>query len=208
MNCIARYFGFALLLSLAFPTAAFASEPGSSDQRRERGRVLSSLPVEIESEGRYLFYLHGAIVEELGVRPVSPKFGVYEYEAILDSLAEGGMTVISEVRGPKTNVVAYAAGIAAQVDTLLAAGVPPAHVSIVGFSKGGAIAIVVSSLLGTDELSFVFLASCLEWIPGWQDLNPRGRILSVYEASDSLTSSCGDALRSMAKQFGVNPILS
>lgn len=201
MNRTVYYCGLALLLSLALAGSALGSDPERAVSRPNRGRVLADLPREIDREARYLFYLHGAIVEEQGVRPVSPRFGVYEYEAILDSLAAGGLMVISEARGPQTNGAVYAEGVAAQIDTLLHAGVPPEHVSVVGFSKGGAIALVVSSLMANDRLNFVFLASCLQWVPGWQDLKLRGRVLAVYERSDSFTDSCGDALRSREGQI-------
>ncbi|HVR29020.1 MAG TPA: hypothetical protein VMS86_05740 [Thermoanaerobaculia bacterium] len=75
----------------------------------------------------YLIYLHGRIVEEQGVRPTHPRFGVYEYEAILARLAEGGLQVTSEVRPPNTDPIEYAQTVAGQVQSWIDAGVPPAR---------------------------------------------------------------------------------
>ncbi len=48
------------------------------------GVILQDLPGSIDKQARYLFYLHGQIIEELGIRPEHPQRGVYEYEQILD----------------------------------------------------------------------------------------------------------------------------
>lgn len=39
-----------------------------------------AFPDSIDSTKRYLFYLHGKIIEDLGMPAVSPDFGEYEYE--------------------------------------------------------------------------------------------------------------------------------
>lgn len=154
------------------------------------GAVLKNIPTKIDPQARYLFYLHGAIVEDKGVRPEHPQFGVYEYEAILDTLAARGLVVISEARQSGTSVYGYARKVMAQIDELLAAGVPPDRISVAGHSKGGAIAIRVCSMLGNERMNFVFLASCFAGpftAPG-PDL--CGRVLSIYDASDDLAGSC------------------
>jgi hypothetical protein len=59
-------------------------------------------PTSIEPTNRYMFYLHGKIIEDQGIPAVSPEYGTYEYEAILEKLASFGFTVISEQR-PKNS---------------------------------------------------------------------------------------------------------
>jgi anti-sigma factor RsiW len=86
---------------------------------------------------RFLFYLHGQIVEDQGPNAVSPKYGHYQYAAILAALSAGGYTVISEVRPQGTDVLTYARRLVVQVDSLKVAGVPSRHITIVGASKGG-----------------------------------------------------------------------
>ena len=109
--------------------------------------IVADVPDTVDPAARYLFYLHGAIIERAGERPTHPVFGVYEYRKILETFADRGLIVISEARPAGTEAAEYAAKVAQQVRTLLAAGVPPDHVTVAGFSKGGGIAILASSSL-------------------------------------------------------------
>ncbi len=148
------------------------------------------MPKKVDPRGAYLIYLHGRIIEEEGIRPTSQRFGVYEYEKILADLASQGFTVISEPRPRGTDVGRYADKVAAQVRTLLARGVPPERITVMGFSKGGAIALVASSRLRQPKVNFVILAGCGAWVTDNFDLDLRGRILSMRDASDDLSTSC------------------
>jgi len=154
------------------------------------GLILQGLPGVIDKQAKYLFYLHGQIVEELGIRPEHPKWGIYEYEQILDSLKHAKRVVISEARPKGTDVEEYAQKIRKQVATLLAAGVGANQINIVGASKGAIIAMRVSTLLKNKNLNFVTISACNEWVLNNYDFNLYGNILSIYEASDSRNGSC------------------
>jgi hypothetical protein len=156
----------------------------------QRGSILDNVPAEVRPGARYVIYLHGRIVEEKGVRPTDDRFGTYEYRQILDALAASGAEVIAEQRPPGTDFREFGARVADQVRRLLAAGVPAERIAVVGFSKGGAIAMVASALIADPRIPFVFLASCGDWMQGRDDMDVRGRILSIYEASDELGTSC------------------
>jgi hypothetical protein len=153
-------------------------------------RIFAEVPDDIDPSARYLFYLHGRIIEEKGVRPTHPRFGIYEYQEILGTFADLGFVVISEVRLSGADVPTWAERVARQVKRLIDGGVPPGHVTVVGFSKGGVIAIFASSALADDRLNFVFMGACGPWIKGQPDLVPHGRILAVRESSDNLVGSC------------------
>lgn len=169
---------FCLFLLLPLPAAA---RPGA---------VHKDVPRQVDTKARYVVFLHGRIVEDKGPRPTHEQFGVYEYRQILDRLAAEGFQVISEARPQGTDIERYAAKVASQVQKLLRAGVPPERVSVVGFSKGGGIAILTSSLLRNDRVNFVFLAACGDWIFEQTRVRPSGRVLSIYEVSDRLGVSC------------------
>lgn len=156
----------------------------------QRGSILGDVPAEVRPGARYLIYLHGRIVEEKGPRPTDERFGTYEYQRILDTLAASGAEVIAEQRPPGTDFRAFGAHVADQVRRLLAAGVPAERIAVVGFSKGGAIAMIASALLEDPRIAFVFLGSCGDWVKGRDDMDVRGRILSIHEASDELGTSC------------------
>ncbi|HEU4699557.1 MAG TPA: alpha/beta hydrolase [Gemmatimonadales bacterium] len=139
---------------------------------------------------RYLLYLHAKIVEEQGRHATDPAFGPYEYDAILDSLRAAGFVVLSEQRPPQANSDTFATHVVRRVDSLLAAGVPPQAITVVGFSKGGWIAILASARLRNPAVSFVFMGACGPWAFERPDLHVTGRLLSLYERSDSLGVSC------------------
>jgi len=194
---------------LAVPLPSAASKPSSewlhpgakeipvASQSLERqmlpareGTIHRAVPSEVDTESRYVIYLHGRIIEDEGVRPTHPQFGVYEYEAILKELAGYGLEVISEVRPPSADGAEYARRTAQQVRELIAAGVPEDHITVMGFSKGGAIAILTSWELQEPAVRYVWLAACGDWAFRMSALVPAGRILSIHEASDNLGVSC------------------
>jgi hypothetical protein len=177
-----------IVLSLVLlATGCAAEDPPVAEPALQ---IFADVPEEIDTDARYLFYLHGAIIERAGVRPTHPKFGVYEYQKILEVFAERGFVVISEARPAGTKGVAYAATVAGQVRALLVGGVPPEHITVVGFSKGGGIAITASSILSEERLNFVFMGACGPWLDKRPELVPRGRLLALREASDNLVGSC------------------
>jgi hypothetical protein len=141
---------------------------------------------------RFLFYLHGQIVEGSDGRPEHPNFGIYDYPAIIKALETEGFTVISEIRESSTDGRKYAETLAAEVQALLDDGTPAQNISIVGASKGGGIAVAASSILENEGLNFVFMGTCVNWIQNWPELELRGRILSITEKTDTVAGSCAE----------------
>lgn len=148
------------------------------------GAVLRDVPEKIDPAAKYLFYLHGRIIEVQGVRPRHEQHGFYEYEEILRSLASRGFHVISEPRPATTEHVEYARKVASQINRLLAAGVPARRVTVVGASKGGAIAVYVSTLLKNRDANFVVLAGCGGETARRLKVDLYGRVLSIYDTKD------------------------
>jgi hypothetical protein len=154
-----------------------------------------AFPGSINSTKRYLFYLHGKIIEDQGLPAISPDFGEYEYAAILEKLSEYDFVVISEQRAKNTDSMEYAKRVAEQITQLLEHGVPAQNITVLGASKGAGIAIDVSHLLENPEINFVIMAICTpetvqEFIQSQVTLN--GNVLSIYDSSDSLAGSCQD----------------
>jgi hypothetical protein len=163
---------------------------GHCDRAPEQPCIFSSLPDEIDTEARYLFYLHGRIIEDKGMRPNHPTFGVYEYEKILNAFADSGFCVISETRSRGAAIEQSAQRLVAQIRTLLKGGVDGRHISVVGFSKGGVIALRANTLLADERISFVILAGCSRQVVDKLDLTPAGRVLSIFDANDNIAGSC------------------
>lgn len=171
-----------LALTLLAPTSnaaeIFTAPPGAPDPAKT-----------------YVFYLHGKIIEEKGPRPTDARFGLYDYPAVLETLASRGAVVISAQRPKDTDMAAYAGAVVGQVERLVEAGVPEHHIVVVGFSKGGGIAARVSSFLRRKDVRFVLLAAC--WDAKQSPVRLTGRVLSIREASDTLVP---ESCRTFAEQ--------
>jgi len=150
--------------------------------------VRTTVPDKPDPKTTYVFYLHGRIIENAGPRPNDPRFGVYDYPAILETLASRGDVVISSQREADTDVNAYAGLVVSQVERLLEAGVPQDRIAVVGFSKGGMIARHVSSFLRRPNVKFVLLAACSTSYKQEQ-LRLTGHVLAIRETSDTLANA-------------------
>jgi hypothetical protein len=149
--------------------------------------ILQHIPDNPESTQHYLFYLHGLIIEEAGVRPKSEEHGYYEYQLILEELSREGFVVISEAREKGTEIKSYAANIASQIKTLLANGVLPGNITVVGASKGGIIGAYISTMLQEKGINYLFLAGLFEKCLTDQNLKLYGNVLSIHDRSDKLS---------------------
>jgi Lipase (class 3) len=181
----------AVLLTLA--GCGTRGEPGAGGAQLpadEPGTVVRSFPDQIVPGTRYLIYLHNQFLETAAPGEAHPQFGAYEYNEILDALADRRLTVIAERREADADPAVWADRTVRQVRRLIGAGVPANAITVVGFSKGGAIAILASAALAEDEVNFVVLGACGRWIELRPDLVPHGRLLSIVEASDELAGSC------------------
>ncbi len=142
------------------------------------------------TDKHYLFYLHGRIVEEQGAEAVSERFGPYAYQEILQVFTDRDFIVRSEVRGNDTDVHQYADWLTEQIEKLLATGINPQRVTVVGASKGAVIAMLTSTKLQNPAVNFVLIAGCSDWVEEQLAVNLCGRVLSIFEKSDELGRSC------------------
>jgi hypothetical protein len=150
--------------------------------------ITSSIPAKIDIDGKYLFYLHGAVVTELGDNAINQsvqEWGPYEYSNILDSLRKQGFYVISEIRKKGIDDSVYGNKIVKQIDSLLGSGVRTEKIMVVGASSGWNIALDVSSKLKNEEMNYVIMGGC--WPETYKDyLNTElyGHFLSIIEVTD------------------------
>ena len=145
---------------------------------------------------RYLFYLHGGIVQEQGPGAISPQFGPYQYFEILDTLRSFGFVVISEVRPKSTEEIQYARKVSIQIDSLQNTGVKPDQIIVVGASLGAYIAVETAKIQKDPEVRYVLIGLCSDYALD-RYLNYReelcGNFLSIYEKSDQ-KGSCNSIL--------------
>jgi hypothetical protein len=147
----------------------------------------------------HLFYVHGAIVQTQGPDAVSPEFGKYQFSEIVAALGETSAEVHAPVRPKETSLAQGAQTLVSEIRALLASGVDPQDITVVGASQGGLISLIASTELANDRLNFVILGACSAWAQTNLKLKLRGRILSIYEQGDPFGDSCSAIARSSGR---------
>ena len=185
-----------LAFSLLIPIGASAVE------------LYDRFPDSIHAGERYVIYSHGFIVEGDDPKPVSPKYGQYDFPAIKQALFnQGGFNLIAYQR-PKSSDDSYADMLQSWVRRLLDAGVKPSRITLVGFSRGAGLTALASSGLSSTGINTALMAICEDGeVSHASGLNLGGNLLSIYETSDELGGSCGKlAARSHLQSFKEVPI--
>jgi hypothetical protein len=164
--------------------------------------VYDRMPDSIHASERYVIYSHGLIVEGDDPKPISPKYGQYDFPAIKQALFDGGSFNLIAYQRPKSTDDSYADTLQSWVRRLLDAGVHRSRITLVGFSRGAGLTAIASNGLASAGINTALLAICEEGevshAPG---LILGGNLLSIYESSDEL-GSCGKlAARSHLKSF-------
>lgn len=144
---------------------------------------------------RHLIYLHGRIVQDQqSARPHSERFGYYELDAIRKALARPGFVLAADIRPKAATPSESADKVAAQERALIAAGIAPDRITVVGGSMGGYIALMASTRLQEKDLRFVVMGGCLaanaRTMREEEGRSLAGRLLSIREESDDLGGPC------------------
>jgi hypothetical protein len=186
-----------VLLVLATMVGVAACASMSVHPHRE---IFDDVPAKIDPGARYLFHMHGWVVEEYG--PAGAVRTGYWWRWTVEAFADREFVVISEARAAHTDVQAYALTVARQVARLRAAGVPSDHITVTGMSKGGVITVLTTAAIADPNVRFVVLAGCARsWDNGIQTgfqafgRAPQGRVLSMYDRYDSDVWSCSRYFR-------------
>ena len=165
--------------------------------------LYDHLPDAIHADERYVIYSHGLIVEGNDPKPISPRYGQYDFPAIKQALfSAGGFNLIAYQRPKNTDFNGYVETLKSWVRRLLKAGVPPSRITLVGFSRGGQTTAYASSDLAAEGINTALLAICTA---GDFEREPplvlAGNLLSIYETSDELGSCAKLAARSHLVSF-------
>ena len=175
------------------------------------GTVENDVPEALDSNAKYLFYMHGLAIELGGARARS-----YDYAGILTELAKRGFVVIGEERNRVRNDV-YAEKVAGQVKKLLAASVPAKNITVAGHSKGGMITMLVMSMVADPAIAYVNFAGCGREGSGFKGhvqfaqnraSMARGKLLSAYDRHDQIAGSCKPALDEMSQAVVTERVLN
>ena len=172
--------------------------------------IYNDVSFDIEPNAKYIFYLHGGIVQAQGANAVSKDYGPYEYQKILDTLASRGYIIISEVRSKDSKEEAYARRVMVQIDYLIEEGVPPKNIFVVGASLGGYIAVEVSYIMNNPQLNFAVIGLCSDYaVEYYQKYKSElcGRFLSIYETTDE-KQSCRNLLGEVYCKTGYREVVT
>lgn len=157
------------------------------------GDIFWRFPNKVSPSERYLFYVHGKIIETEGVSPISPRFGHYQFHRIVTRLAKGQANVIARVRHGKTDPNAEAFRLTNEIRYMLKKGVPADHISVAGFSKGGYITLLTANRMQRSDVRYIVMAGCTNGIVDGSDKvadGLQGTIMSMNDATDDLGFSC------------------
>ena len=156
----------------------------------EAQSIYEDFPKEINPEAKYIFYSHGYIVEGDNAKPEHPRWGVYDFPKVKESLVSQNHNLIAYHRPKDSDPTKFAKKLSKDASLLIDAGVKSENITFIGFSRGGFISILVSNLLKDDGVNYIILAGCGDYINKQSSVQLYGEVLSILESSDDLVGSC------------------
>ena len=139
----------------------------------------------VNTPQKYIYYLHGRIIEIQGKEAFSEEFGKYEFDNIVNSLKVENSIVIAEIRNENVDYLEYANKLSIQIDSLVKTGVSPKNITIIGASKGAIIASNISSI-NTNPINYVLLAGNNDYQEKNNNWTFHGQVLCFYDDSDNI----------------------
>ena len=151
-------------------------------------KIDEQFPEKVDPNGKYVFYSHGKIVEGTNTNPISPRWGEYDFPEVKRAISSDNYTLIAYHRAQNTNQKGFAQKLSKDVKRLIAFGVKPENITLVGFSRGGEITILASQILKNPRVNIILLASCAKFMKNNNDFKVYGNIYSIFETSDAVGS--------------------
>ena len=179
------------MILLIFPIHLFGQE------------VYTQFPSQINASEKYVFYVHGLIVEGDKQTPEHPEYGIYDFPAIKEKIFEiGGFNLIAHHRAKNTDINEYVELFSSWVSSLLDSGVPASNITLIGFSRGSQLTALTAGRFNEHAINTVLMAGCFN---GDMIFEPPvtlgGRLLSIYETTDAPGSCQKLASRSSLETF-------
>jgi hypothetical protein len=179
------------LVLLLAPTYIFGQE------------LYEKFPTQINANDKYVFYAHGLIVEGENQTPEHPEYGIYDFPSIKEKLFElGGFNLIAHHRPKDTDVDKYVELFTSWVNSLLESGVLASNITLIGFSRGRHLTALTAGRFNSHEINTVLMAGCANGDMVFEPpIKISGRLLSIYETTDTLGSCHKLASRSNLTSF-------
>jgi hypothetical protein len=100
-----------------------------------------------------------------------------------------GFTVVTLAYAGEDDL-AYARRVRGEVRALLASGVDPAAITVVGAGTASPVAALVSATTGDRGVNYALLGNCDERLADAPGFHMSGRVLGVRDAGDTASLSC------------------
>lgn len=111
-----------------------------------------------------------------------------------DAVASRGYPVMREAAPASEDAAAEVVGVKEHIRQLMARGLDPARITVVGAGRGGRLALEVASLMHLGEIGYVVMAACptdgvgVDRLRQLSAVTMKGRILSLLPETGS--ASC------------------
>lgn len=133
---------------------------------------------------KHIIFLHNKFLETHTLNDDHPQYGKVELNKINLKFKNAGFNVISNRRLPNRRLQEYTNTVISQIDSILDKHSSDT-ITVIGTSKGGYIAQMVSTQLNNPKLNFVFIGCFQDSdVKEYPNINFCGNILTIYEKSD------------------------
>lgn len=147
--------------------------------------LLLGCATNAQNNKKYIYYLHGRIIEIQGKNAFSEEYGKYEFDSIVTALSDSDHIVIAEVRTENVDYIEYANKVSKEIDSLISTGIQPTNITVIGASKGAIIASHISNK-NLNPVNYVLLAGNNEYQEKNNDWKFHGQVLCFYDLSDTI----------------------
>lgn len=151
--------------------------------------VMMMVSQTTEASSELVIYLHNAWYETHKDGTPHPKFGTYHLGDIHAAL-KGEGALLAPSRAADADPVEAANQVVKLIRSEIAGGRSPSQIKVVGASKGGVIAMIASTQLEDPDIRWVIIAGCSKGALEAYSPKLTGRVLSIYETSDTVAGAC------------------
>ena len=139
----------------------------------------------VPADARYLVYLPSR----------SP---AVDHAANIRAFEEGGVSVVTLAYAGEVDRD-YARRVTREVRSLIASGVAPGAITVVGAGSGSPVAALASAMTANRRVNYVLLGNCDARLADDSTFHMSGRVLGVRDAADSTSLSCRQLWRGSPK---------
>ncbi len=115
-------------------------------------------------------------------------------DAIAKAFADAGFQV-TRLSARDADAMNYARRVAREVKDLLAQGIAPEDISVVGAGIGSRAAVLSSGMSSNRSVSYVLLGQCDTGLKRQYRFNMSGRVLGIRDEADASSHSCRELWR-------------